>query len=399
MQRFPLKNGVFAPQAHVRVPEGSYEMEYGRSGFFGEASHLYTKEMPSAWKRIEGPLKPMAIDCRVIVTDDSLDARGGPALIMQSMAACTKKSMSFFLTRRKQPMPYIYRTVDGDELYFFHKGNGVFETEFGLLPYEPGDYVLLPKGCFYRLVPHSDDTFAIIAESRTPYGIPDRGILGMHALFDPAVIQYPDFASKRSDLKGDEIEVQIKRVGFRTRMYFDYNPIDNVLGYKGTVLPSKLNVRDFRPVMSMRYHVPPTAGATFASDEVFVGTFAPRLLGDDETLRLPYYHRNIDYDEFIFYHEGTFFSRGGIEPGMITLHPMGIDHGPHPIAWERDRKGLTKETKEYAIALDTVEPLMITAEGMTGAIDAYTTSWYQQKSAQASNGNGVAAHETGRVAL
>jgi len=295
---------------------------------------------------------------------------------MQSMAACAKKSMSIFLTRRREPMPYLYRTVDGDELYFFHQGEGVFETEFGILPYRPGDYVIVPKGCIYRLVPHSDDTMAFIAESRTSYGIPDRGILGMHALFDPGVIQYPDFDQKRSDLRGEEFELQIKRTGFRTRLFFDYNPIENVVGYKGTVLPSKLNVRDFRPVASMRYHVPPTAGATFSSDEVFVGTFAPRLLGDDEVLRLPYYHRNIDYDEVIFYHDGTFFSRGGIEPGMLTLHPMGIDHGPHPQAWERDRQGLTKQTNEYAIALDTVEPLFITREALKGAVEAYSTSWY-----------------------
>jgi homogentisate 1,2-dioxygenase len=376
MQRFPLKNGVYPNQAHVRVPEGTYEMEYGRQGFFGEATHLYIREMPSAWKRIEGPLKPMALDCRQLATEDGLDARGLPMLLMQSMVACAKRSMSFFLTRRREAMPYLYKTVDGDELYFFHRGEGVFETEFGILPYRPGDYVIIPKGCIYRLVPHSEDTLAFIAESRTPYAIPDRGILGMHALFDPGVIQYPDFDQKRSDLRGAEFELQIKRIGFRTRLFFDYNPIENVVGYKGTVLPSKLNVRDFRPVASMRYHVPPTAGATFSSDEVFVGTFAPRLLGDDEVLRLPYYHRNIDYDEVIFYHEGTFFSRGGIEPGMLTLHPMGIDHGPHPQAWERDRKGLTKQTNEYAVALDTVEPLFITPDALKGAVEAYSTSWY-----------------------
>jgi homogentisate 1,2-dioxygenase len=168
----------------------------------------------------------------------------------------------------------------------------------------------------------------------------------------------------------------VKRAGIRSKLFFDYNPIENVVGYKGTVLPSKLNVRDFRPISSMRYHVPPTAGATFASSEVYVVTFAPRPLGDDEVLRLPYYHRNVDYDEVIFYHEGVFFSRGGIEPGMLTLHPMGIDHGPQPQAWERDRQGLTKQTNEYAVALDAVEPLFVTPDGAKGIIEAYSTSWY-----------------------
>ena len=376
MQRFPLKNGVYPNQAHVRVPEGTYEMEYGREGFFGEATHLYTKEMPSAWKRIEGSLKPIAMDCRTIETSDLTDARGTPALLMQSMAACARRSLSIYLTRRREPMPFLYRTVDGDELYFFHRGVGVIETEFGILPYRPGDYVIIPKGCIYRLVPESKDTLAIISESRTALGIPDRGLLGSHALFDPGVIQYPDFDQKRSGLNGGDVELQVKRPGIRSKLFFDYNPIENVVGYKGTVLPSKLNVRDFRPISSMRYHVPPTAGATFASSEVYVVTFAPRPLGDDEVLRLPYYHRNVDYDEVIFYHEGVFFSRGGIEPGMLTLHPMGIDHGPQPQAWERDRQGLTKQTNEYAVALDAVEPLFVTSEGAKGIIEAYSTSWY-----------------------
>jgi homogentisate 1,2-dioxygenase len=376
MQRFPLKNGVYPNQAHVRIPEGTYEMEYGREGFFGEATHLYTKEMPSAWKRIEGSLRPIAMDCRTIETPDLADPNGTPALLMQSMAACARRSLSIYLTRRREPMPFLYRTVDGDELYFFHRGVGVIETEFGILPYRPGDYVIIPKGCIYRLVPESKDTLAIISESRTAFGIPDRGILGAHALFDPGVIQYPDFDQKRSGLNGRDVELQVKRAGIRSKLFFDYNPIENVVGYKGTVLPSKLNVRDFRPISSMRYHVPPTAGATFASSEVYVVTFAPRLLGDDEVLRLPYYHRNVDYEEVIFYHEGVFFSRGGIEPGMLTLHPMGIDHGPQPQAWERDRQGLTKQTNEYAVALDAVEPLFVTSEGAKGIIEAYSTSWY-----------------------
>jgi homogentisate 1,2-dioxygenase len=297
-------------------------------------------------------------------------------LLMQSMAACARRSLSIYLTRRREPMPFLYRTVDGDELYFFHRGVGVIETEFGILPYRPGDYVIIPKGCIYRLVPESKDTLAIISESRTALGIPDRGILGSHALFDPGVIQYPDFDQKRSGLNGGDVELQVKRAGIRSKLFFDYNPIENVVGYKGTVLPSKLNVRDFRPISSMRYHVPPTAGATFASSEVYVVTFAPRPLGDDEVLRLPYYHRNVDYDEVIFYHEGVFFSRGGIEPGMLTLHPMGIDHGPQPQAWERDRQGLTKQTNEYAVALDAVEPLFVTPDGAKGIIEAYSTSWY-----------------------
>src|SRR5260370_16834793 len=111
MQRFPLKNGVYPNQAHVRVPEGTYEMEYGRQGFFGEATHLYPREMPSAWKRIEGPLKPMALDCRQMATEDTVDPRGTPMLLIQSMPACAKNSMSILFPLRPAPPPSLYHSI------------------------------------------------------------------------------------------------------------------------------------------------------------------------------------------------------------------------------------------------------------------------------------------------
>ncbi len=49
---------------------------------------------------------------------------------------------------------------------------------------------------------------------------------------------------------------------------------------------------------------------------------------------MPFFHNNDDYDEVIFYHAGEFFSRDNIHPGMVTYHPSGFTHGPHPKALE-----------------------------------------------------------------
>jgi len=153
MQNYPHKQGRYPDQAHVRVPEGTFELEHARDGFFSEeVSHLYVTEPPSNWKRIEGELKPRAVDCRPMITADSQDARALPA------------------------MPYIYKSIDGDEIYFVHDGAGRIETEYGVLAYEPGDYIVLPRGCLYRVIPENHHTFMIICESISPYKIPDRGL-------------------------------------------------------------------------------------------------------------------------------------------------------------------------------------------------------------------------------
>ena len=389
MPNFPVKKGVYTNQAHVNVPEGTYELEHGREGFASqEVSHLYVKEAPSHWSRVEGDLRPRAIDCNAIVPSDATEADGTPLELMQAAAWCGKKTLSMFLSKRTESMPYIHRSVDGDEMYFVHQGHGRIETEYGVLEYERGDYIIIPRGSLYRVIPETTDTFMLITESRTPFMIPERGILGPHALFDKGVLRQPDWDTPREHWRQDEYEVRIKRQGRYSKAFFDYNPLTNVQGWKGTLTPFILNVRDFRPLSSLRYHVTPTTGATFESEEVFVGTFAPRALGDENTLRLPFYHRNIDYDEFIFYHDGEFFSRGGIKEGMITLHPAGLDHGPHPVAWERDRAAIEKAkqnpgikatyTSETAVALDTTHQLFCTQEALEAELPDYATSWYDQ---------------------
>ena len=51
-------------------------------------------------------------------------------------------------------------------------------------------------------------------------------------------------------------------------------------------------------------------------------------------------------------------SRKHVTRGMITLHPGGIPHGPHPGAV--DKSIGMKETKELAVMVDTFHPLQLT---------------------------------------
>ena len=168
------------------------------------------------------------------------------------------------------------------------------------------------------------------------------------------------------------------RRGALSRVFYRFDPFDTV-GWKGDLFPYRINVADIRPVMSERYHLPPSAHATFISDSWVLCTFLPRGLetGDPEALKVPFYHSNIDFDEVIFYHAGDFFSREGIRPGMVTFHPQGIPHGPQPGAVEA-AKDKTR-TEEIAVMLDTVRPLDVTEDGKRASIPDYDKSWQRKE--------------------
>lgn len=363
----PQAKGIYTPQAHVGIPEGTYEEEHGRKGFFGRVAHLYRQNQPTNWTRIEGPLKPRALDCNQLGPSDAADPdRGEPVTVLHNDDVALKVS------RRREPMPYYYRNADGDDVYFVHRGAGTLETDFGPLAFEPGDYLVIPRGTTYRVVPETSDNFFLVIESRGEISLPDRGPLGPNAVFDPGVIVTPDPRPMPTE-PGREYELRIRREGELTSVFYPFNPLD-VVGWKGDLTVWKLNVRDIRPVMSHRYHLPPSVHTTFLGGDFVICTFVPRPFeSDPEAMRVPFYHRNIDYDEVLFYHAGDFFSRQNIGPGMVTFHPQGIHHGPHPKAAQ---KAASKEaTDEIAVMVDTRRPLRVTPAAMATEWAEYHLSW------------------------
>jgi homogentisate 1,2-dioxygenase len=364
----PWIRGRVAAQAHVGLPEGTVEEEYARNGFFGRYAHLYRQHAPVGWTRIEGPLKPRAYDLRKLegaAGDDWLGARRG---------ILGNDDVVLALATLSSPMPYLFRNADADEVIFVHTGAGRLETDFGPLAYEPGDYLVVPRGTAYRLSPTSASRFMVV-ESVGEVNFPEKGILGQHALFDPAVIQVPtpEASSLQANAAG-EYEMRIRQCGEMTSVFYPFNPHD-VVGWKGTLAAHKLNIRDIRPVLSDRYHLPPTAHITFVMHSAVICTFLPRPLenGDPAALKVPFYHSNIDFDEVLFYHSGDFFSRAGIAPGMLTFHPQGIHHGPQQAAFERSRAAT--RTEEVAVMLDTKRPLKVLTPANAAEMTDYWKSW------------------------
>ncbi len=358
--------GKTSRQAHVALPEGTCEEEHGRLGFFGAASHLYRLHPPTGWTKVEGPAAHHAMDLGKLDIGDELWAT----------EILYNDDVSIAYHRYREGRPEFLRDADGDLLYFVHNGAGRLQTEYGPLGYRPGDYLYLPRGTTFRFEP-AEPTDLLVLESRTgPLELPDRGILGRHALFDPAVLEVPE--PDPVDEEG-EFVIVVKRLGVETRVTYPHHPCD-VVGWKGDLAPMRLNVEDFRPVSSARYHLPPSAHSTFTGEGFVVATFAPRPGEEDpEALKLPFYHRNIDFDEVIFYHRGDFMSRSGIDAGMLTFHGAGLHHGPQPKAVERAAEAPPgpRQLQEYAVMIDTRGPLSVADPGLKVDISGYAMSWTQ----------------------
>ena len=357
---YPISRGRTAYQAHVQVPEGLFEEEHGRDAFSGPCSHLYRRHPPTAWDEIEGPLKPRAFDVNRLNEDA---VRGWVQIL--SNEDCT---VHVYAPRVSEEV--FLRDADGDITYFIHNGTGTLESDYGDLAFEPGDYVVVPKGTTHRL--HVDgDSFILVIETREEIALPDRGLLGQHALFDPAVLGLPELRTEYDERPGRYI-VRAKRDGEYTTITYRWYPID-VVGWRGTLTVRKLNVRDFRPVTSPRYHLPPSVHATFVVPGLSICTFAPRPMEGPETMRVPFYHNNIDNDEVLFYHRGNFFSRAGIGEGFMTVHPQGLYHGPAPAAV---KGAATKtETDEIAVMLEAEKPFTISEALLSADLPEYGTSW------------------------
>jgi homogentisate 1,2-dioxygenase len=336
-------SGIYTKQAHVKIPEGLYEEEHGRKGFFGRVSQLYHEQPLTGWTKIEGDLKPRFIGNKF--GENEFKNEFVP-LLFNNDCIISKALLT------ETPKNYC-RNADFDELFFVHEGDLKVETTYGHLELVKGDYLVMPRGTTYKFFT-SSTVKMLRVESNSEFEEPTRGILGPNALYDQTAIVTPEAAVGTE--KASDYTIEIKREGQITRVTYPFNPLD-VKGWKGSVYPWKLSIYDYCPLNSHKYHVPPSGHTTFLCKNFVVCSFVARPLEhtSEGVLKVPFYHSNIDYDEVLFYHEGNFFSRDNIEAGSMTFHPQGIHHGPHPKAFE---KANDKEwTDEYAVMIDTQNPL------------------------------------------
>jgi len=237
--------------------------------------------------------------------------------------------------------------------------------------------VIIPRGCMWRLEVKRPITMLMVEATNDSYQLPDKGLVGPQAIFDPAMLDVPSiddkFLAQQDD--GRAWRVLIKRRDQVSVVSYPHSPLD-AIGWHGDLSVVRINWRHIRPLMSHRYHLPPSAHTTWVAGRFVVCTFVPRPIESDPgALKVPFYHNNDDFDEVIFYHAGNFFSRDNIGPQMVTFHPSGFTHGPHPKAFAAGQTHTRKETDEVAVMVDTRDPLEVGEAAFAVEEKAYADSW------------------------
>jgi homogentisate 1,2-dioxygenase len=368
---FPLVEGNASRQAHADLPAGTYERELGKEGFYGPSTQMLHRHPPTGWTAFEGPLRPRAFDTKKLAAPSSSP--------WDATLLLSNDHLRIRHWRAVTSMDHLVRNSDGDELVFVHEGAADLYCDYGHLELAEGDYLMLPRGTMWRIDLKSPFSAMLIEATNDSYGLPEKGIVGEHAVFDTAALDVPHLDDAFRAQQGDgDWQVLIKRRGEVSTQRFGFNPLDTI-GWHGTLAPVRINWRSIRPLMSHRAHLPPSAHTTFASSRFVVCTFCPRPLESDPgALKVPFFHNNDDFDEAIFYHAGNFFSRDNIHPGMMTLHPSGFTHGPHPKAFQAGAAGARTATDEVAVMIDSRDALDVATlpEGVewTGYVDSWRSA-------------------------
>jgi homogentisate 1,2-dioxygenase len=380
------KLGNFPQKRHVvfQSPQGKhyYEQLFGTEGFSGFSSLLYHVHRPTQVKEI---LRSVDVTPKIAIEKNI------KALLLKGFEI---KPASDFLESRKTVLMngdcqiglaapqhsmknYFYKNADADEMLFIHKGKGTLRTFMGNIPFEYGDYLIIPRGMIYQMDFETTDNRIFYVESFAPFYTPKRyknssGQLLEHSPFCERDFKLP-VELETHDEKGDFL-IKIKKEGMMHDVLYATHPFD-VVGWDGYNFPWGFSIHNFEPITG-RVHQPPPVHQTFETATFVVCSFCPRLYDyHPQSIPAPYNHSNIDSDEVLYYVDGDFMSRNNIEQGHITLHPKGIPHGPAPGAMERSIG--QKETQELAVMVDTFRPLMVTEDAMRIDDGQYYKSWVE----------------------
>lgn len=278
---------------------------------------------------------------------------------------------------RKSMTDYFYKNADADEVIFVHEGSGVLKTLYGEIPFEYGDYLVIPRGIIFQMHFNTENNRLFITESFSPIRPPKRyqnsfGQLLEHSPYCERDIKLPELKETHDQL-GD-FKVLIKKEDMIFPYIYASHPFD-AIGWDGYQYPFGFSIHNYEPITG-RVHMPPPIHQTFEGHNFVICSFVPRLYDyHPQSIPAPYNHSNVDSDEVLYYVDGDFMSRKHVERGMISLHPKGIPHGPHPGTVEKSIG--QKETKELAVMIDPFYPLQITQAALDCEDAGYYKSWVE----------------------
>ncbi|RYD55925.1 MAG: homogentisate 1,2-dioxygenase [Sphingobacteriales bacterium] len=365
-----------------RKPDGGLYSEqlFSTEGFSSNYSLLYHTHPPTQIIKVEEPtdVRPKA------ATDNILKHRSFQGFSVKPDADYLKSRKTVLFNNdvhislaapQKSFTTDFYKNADADECIFIHEGTGTLKTQYGQITFSYGDYLVIPRGSIYQLEFNDENNRLFIVESFSPITFPKRylskyGQLLEHAPFCERDIRKPQNL-ETIDQTGNFL-IHVKKRGLLYPIWYGTHPFD-VVGWDGYEYPFAFSIHDFEPITG-RVHQPPPVHQTFDAHNFVICSFVPRLYDyHPDAIPAPYNHSNIDSDEVLYYVDGDFMSRKHVTRGMITLHPGGIPHGPHPGAVEKSIGA--KETKELAVMVDTFHPLQMTVDAQGIEDNNYMMSW------------------------
>ncbi len=365
-----------------RKPDGGLYSEqlFSTEGFSDDYSLLYHCHPPTQIIKTDAPvdISPRIAEEKMLQHRcfEGFDIKPGGDYLQSRIPVLVNSDCHIVLAAPQSGTGnYFYKNTDADEMIFVHEGSGRVLTQYGELPFSYGDYIMLPRGTIYQIEFTHDKNRLFIVESFSPMRYPKRymsrfGQLMEHAPFCERDIRKPQNL-QTYDEKGDFL-IRAKKKGMLYGLHYGTHPFD-VIGWDGCCYPYLFSIHDFEPITG-RVHQPPPVHQTFETNAFVVCSFVPRLYDyHPDAIPAPYNHSNIDSDEVLYYVDGDFMSRKHVTRGMITLHPAGIPHGPHPGAVEKSIGA--KETKELAVMVDTFKPLMLTKQALEIENREYIMSW------------------------
>ncbi len=381
---FYHKLGQIPHKRHTQFkkPNGKLYREelMGLEGFSSLQSILYHHFLPPRIMKTNdcGPAKPEYVDFGPIRHRALQTAQTplGADAVSARIPLLGNNDVILGVSRApKGEMNYFYRNSQAYETWWVHDGSGVLKSQFGNLPFRKGDYIVIPFATTWKMELYEETKFFTI-ENPSQIEPPKRyrnnyGQLLEHAPYCERDIRVPEELETHTE-RG-EFDVRVKVRDHISQHILDYHPFD-VVGWDGYLYPWIFNIEDFEPITG-RVHQPPPVHQTFEGWNFVVCSFVPRLFDyHPEGIPAPYNHSNIQSDEVIYYAEGNFMSRKGINRSDISLHPFGLPHGPQPGMTEASIG--VKETKELAVMVDTFHPLHLTKQAVEMEKE-YMATWLE----------------------
>lgn len=377
--------GTIPHKRHTQFkkPDGGLYREevMGLEGFHGIQSILYHHFLPPRVKHAEllGSTQVQYVDFGAIrhraFTTGDIPA-GGDAVSARRVVM-GNDDVTLGISRPTQDMDVFYRNAQAYETWFVHEGTGTLHSQFGALDFGMGDYLIIPFGTTWRMTLNTPEARFFVIECPSQIEPPKRYINKFGQFLENSPYCERDI---RTPVLGEpntstgDFEVRVKVRNTITRHILDHHPHD-VIGWDGCLYPWAFNIRDFEPITG-RIHQPPPVHQTFEGHNFVICSFVPRLFDyHPDGIPAPYNHSNVNSDEMIYYCDGNFMSRKGIDQYDITLHPFGLPHGPQPGATEAS---IGKEaTEELAVMVDTFRPLHITVDALELEKSDYQSTWLE----------------------